>query len=413
MKDARLICAVVVLAAWAAIGHAEYPHAPPPESDPFLTNRLGRSWGEPIYTGYLIADGRYIDAPYVVEQRGYKIMVNGAQVERIDPRCVLPLPPPEPVTEDPGMPTDLTRDSSVSDAFMHPVTQANRRYWDHLGLEGQARVDTQIAYFKMLPCIADVLDTGQPGISMDTRNIELVDRAGQSKECMIYLKPRTPSPAPPDETIHQWAVKARGCKETSLRGGLVFIRGGTTSAVSGHPDSSPRWRSIFETMAGDLPPEEKVLKLKASGFLHKTDDVRTADNFFAISQFQPTDQLWKRLKGDESWKDDAEERLYALTNGWKRIAPAFEREPQPKTVIEDGPAPTIASAEEHAQQQTSTTAIAPAAPVPPTEADPTQSARPTPIAVRERRGRMPLALTSAAILALIAILILAVRQRRP
>ncbi|MFO7871562.1 MAG: hypothetical protein R6V03_09050 [Kiritimatiellia bacterium] len=114
MMKSTHVSIAVLMAVLALCGDAAaYQHAPPPAGDPCLTNRFGRSWSDPIYTGYLLVDGRYIDAPYVVEQRGYKIMVNGVQVERVDPRCVLPSPPPEPVTEDPGMPQDLTKDSPL------------------------------------------------------------------------------------------------------------------------------------------------------------------------------------------------------------------------------------------------------------------------------------------------------------
>ena len=197
MKNARLICAVLAVAACTATGHAEHPHSPPPPGDPYLTNRLGRSWCEPIYTGYLIADGRYIDAPYIVEQRGYKTMVNGVQVGRVDPRCVLPLPEPEAVTEDPGMPRDLTQDTSLGEALRHPVTVAKLRYWDHIGLKGQARLEAEMECFRSFPCVADVEDTGEEGYNANTRIVRLTDQAGVSKLRAVRLTPRDPKPPPP------------------------------------------------------------------------------------------------------------------------------------------------------------------------------------------------------------------------
>ena len=326
---------------------AEYPHAAPPQGDPSLTNRLGRSWSEPIYTGYLLVDGQYIEAPYIVEQRGYRTMVNGVQVERRDPRAVLPLPAPLPVTEDPGMPGDLTKNSTLGEALRHPITVAKRQYWDYIGLKGQKRLDLEKAYIASLPCVARVEDTGQPGV-FDSRRVVIHGYSGEKELCMFFLSPMPSRVQLSDEALYKYSRNGRRYTENSLRGrSLIFVSNGSVGAEGFSPDSSPRWKKIFETMAGDLSPEEKLSKLKHLGFLNKIDSVRSANNFFSIDHFKPTEQLWKRLKEDESWKEGAEQRLYAITNSWKDIEPAFlrtnmteianttivkQRTPPPKTV---------------------------------------------------------------------------------
>jgi len=68
MKRYVLPTAIVLLTVNCAL--AGWEHSAPPAGDEFLTNRFGRTWSEPIYRGFLIMDGQYIDAPYVVEQRG-------------------------------------------------------------------------------------------------------------------------------------------------------------------------------------------------------------------------------------------------------------------------------------------------------------------------------------------------------
>ena len=302
-----------------------YPHAEPPRGDPSLTNRFGRSWSEPIYTGYLIVDGQYIEAPYIVEQRGYRTMVNGIQVGTRDQRSVLPLPPPPAVTEDPGIPNDLTENSTLGEALRHPVTVAKRRYWDYIDLKGQERLNLEKAYFSSLPCVARVDDTGQPGV-FDSRRVVLYDHTGDNTLCMFRLSPTPPKVQLSDEVLYKYSRDGRRYTENSLRGRMfVFAGNGTVGAMHPPGNSSLRWQNIFETMAGDLSPAEKLRKLKHLGLVSKNKSLKTAESFYPVTYFQPTAQLWQRLKNDDSWKESAEERLYALTNGWKNIEPAFLR----------------------------------------------------------------------------------------
>lgn len=327
-----IIFAVTVMADWE--------HAPSPPGDEYLTNRFGVSWSEPIYSGYLLVDGKYIDAPYIVEQRGYKIMVNGTQVERIDPRTVLPLPSPEPVTEDPGLPQDLTHDSSLAAATWNTVYKKKRQYWDHLGLSGEERVRQTVEYLSQFPNIARVEDTGESRGPVG-RLLMLYDHRGQSMP--LGIESGTPSPKPPvaDETIYGSVLDASASMERALKNRrLVLVRNGVLCAESDRPDSSSRWQSTFEIMAGDLPPEVKLIRLKALGLIREHETLRQAEGFFPVTYFQPSAQLWQRLSGDPAWTNEVEEMLYNLTNGWQQIPPKFQREEVPE---QESPTPTEAS----------------------------------------------------------------------
>ena len=305
----------------------EFKHAAPPPSDPCLTNRFGRSWSKPISTGYLVVRGRYIDAPYVVEQRGYKIFVNNVRTARLDPRLVLPLPEPPPVTEDPGMPQDLTRDSTLGHALMHPVTIAKWRYWYHIGLYGQKRIKAEWQFFSSLPCIAKVEDTKQPGIG-NTRKLRLWDHQGKSMDLPVPLAPRPPRRKFTDKELYGMIMGKRGYVEKELRlRHLVFAKNAGIVYVGGYPSPTDEWQRIFAAFTRDVSPKKRLAELKALGFILPHKNLESAEHFFPVSNFHASNQLWRRLKGDDSWKDDANRMLYALTNGRQRIPPRFQREP--------------------------------------------------------------------------------------
>jgi len=187
---------------------------------------------------------------------------------------------------------------------------------------------------------------------------------------------------------------------------MLFAGGGVTGAGKMPPDTSPRWRDIFETMAGDLSPEEKDVRLKALGFLHKSDDVRRADNFFSISSFQPTEQLWQRLKGDDSWKDGAEERLYALTNGWQQLLPQFMRGKPEELVAATEPPATLSRPGNYEAE------VTPAAQPAPTRLAPVRTPKPSPPVAETRPRSLVPAFIGVVLIVLTGAVVLALIRRR-
>ena len=329
------------LCALALSSPAEWEHAPPPPGDEFLTNRLGRTWGEPIYNGYLLVDGQYIDAPYVVEQRGYVVFANGVRVENhVDVRTVLPMPEPPPVTEDPGPPTALTRESTVWQMTLDPIYEKKRRYWDHIGLSGEERVRVHMDYLSQMPCIARVADTGQSGPRGQL--ITVYGHDGESMDMRIMTAPRAPRLLPPDESLVSSVLETQSSLEDSLRKGyLVVASGRTILTLSGIVAPDERWRGIFATFASDMTPEEKAERLRAFGLLSRGEGWHIARRFYPLSNFRASPQLAKRLAGDESWKAEGAEMVRKLTNGWQRIEPAFRRAPPPEPPKPAPPAPEI------------------------------------------------------------------------
>ena len=338
------------IAASALSAYREY--AEPPPGDPCLTNRFGRSWSDPIFKGFLVADGEYVDAPYVVEQRGYKVFVNNVQVERVNPLCVLPRPF-TPLAEDPGMPTDLTRSSSLAEMTMHPILLRKNRHWDHLGLRGAERIRRQIDYFKAMPNVADAVETDPMcGNTMLT----LTDHRGNSLGIMIQTEPYVPKPIPEPE-LHRMAVHSRRYVAGILRlNGLLLADNGCVFSHGTGAVNVPRLREIVGTLEGVFSIEEKVRQLKVLGHVPKHLDVERAATYYHIRDFRGSDQLRIRLSEDESWRDGTDQVPHALTNGWRRIQPKFVREKQQRpTDADQGASGAVSNVAERADTRGSVT----------------------------------------------------------
>ena len=71
---------LVLLLMLAVPGWAEDVPPGAPDDYPALEGWFGRSRLEPVWEGWLIADGRYVEAPYVVEHRGRHLYINGKGV---------------------------------------------------------------------------------------------------------------------------------------------------------------------------------------------------------------------------------------------------------------------------------------------------------------------------------------------
>lgn len=343
---------------------AEFEHAPPPPGDECLTNRFGRSWSAPIEKGWLVVRGEYIDAPYVVEQRGYKIFVNGVMTARVDPRIVLPLPDPPPVTEDPGIPKDITRDSSLGSAMCHPTVREKWRYWAHLGLQGEELIKTQLVYFASLPCVARVEDTKQLGLG-DRRKILLWNHKGESEVMMIAMSPLPPPKKYTDEECYGEIMSLRGSIEQDMRDGdLKFGGYGGIVAGKGRVEANQHWMNVFKTLASDDTPSNRVARLKELGFLPHFKTVETCANIFPVTGFKATDNLWKRLSNDESWKTNGMAKLVALTNDWQTIPPAFKRPAIPVASITKTGVGKTAIGEEPASSSSASSSKNPETPIP-------------------------------------------------
>jgi hypothetical protein len=300
-----------------------WEYSPPSAEDEYLTNRFGRSWSDPIYNGYLIVDSRYINAPYVVEQRGFVIFVNDVKVEDgADVRSVLPPPELPLVTEDPGLPTNLTRTSSIGEALMHPVRTAKVRYWNHLGLYGEKRIEAEIQFLSSMPCVSKVELTGNDG-PMGTKELMVYDYSGKPTLMGAQFTPPTVLKRWTDEELYKSICRSRGSIEALLRSGetIIGLNGGLVTG--GHSiEPNERWRAIVVELAVGSPREEKRARLRALGLGsgHGLDYARYAPNFHVSTQ------LMDRVSGNLNWTNNEREIVRQLTNRWHRVDPAFEGE---------------------------------------------------------------------------------------
>ncbi|MBA4387728.1 MAG: hypothetical protein C0404_07085 [Verrucomicrobia bacterium] len=333
---ALLAVAVSLASSGNVIG--QFPHAPPPPGDPYLTNRFGISWGAPISSGFLIAGGKYIDAPYVVEQRGYVIFVNNARVEDgCDVRLVLPEPARPIVTEDPGFPTNLTRETPLGTALMNPVSLAKESYWSYKGIYGEERVKKSIDFYGAFPCVAKVENRG--ALIGEDIGLRLTDHSGKKVGTIVPMKPIPPRDLPPpDKDLLKTILQTKSLVEQQIGGAVVFAHaGGVVTVESYNPDDADRWKAIFTVLKSEEPPAVKLERVKKLGLVNPARSIESVDGVVPLVGFQASDQVFKRLSNDNTWKAEAEDMIRKLTNSWPILPPPWERVATVKPVAPSPP----------------------------------------------------------------------------
>jgi hypothetical protein len=116
---------------------------------------------------------------------------------------------------------------------------------------------------------------------------------------------RLDPPPPPRESLMPKIDQRKQEILTPLRMGLLCMaENGVMNRYCPPIEPTPLWRAIVETWASDKSLEEKAQKLYELKYLASPEPRYNADGR-VFTNFRGTPQFWKRLAGDESWKEDA------------------------------------------------------------------------------------------------------------
>ncbi len=204
--------AVVVLAFIAAVLYAGT-----------AVEDLGVTKGEPIETGFLFVDGKYIDAPYVVERRGVDIYVNDVLVQRgreyppYDYRVETdPGDPPADIP--PFGPIPKGVDGRGRDTYWSKKARYLVQHYDET-----TACEMLIAVYRKSPFIKEVT------VSPDAPDVLiLVDQEGNSHNMFFTTWSKLGKPPRTQEEILKEAEDSRLLWESRLKGATntTFIKSG-------------------------------------------------------------------------------------------------------------------------------------------------------------------------------------------
>jgi hypothetical protein len=234
--------------------------------------------------GFVFLEGRYIEAPYRVDQRGGSLFINGVFLRK----CAgWPLRWFKPVTEDPGVPNGLTRDSNMDDMRIPgnpPDSWDARKYrWLKANYTLDEARRLYIEYLQTLPFVKSVRPVASGLILVEHFN-------GKIFHTTDLIKVRTP---PTKDQIVQSIEQSRRYLEKELAKGVCFFFFAKGPEISCGRDGAARNLGLMaEILRSERPKEEKATLLRRMGLL-PPGDFRGLDQF--LTNFQVSDQLDKRL----------------------------------------------------------------------------------------------------------------------
>jgi len=326
---AILVFSAVVLSILESQAADEQPLA----GDVWATNWFGVSKSAPIYSGWLIVKGKYIDAPYIVEQRGFGIFVNDVMVEQaVQPKLVFsPKQGPFPAADiDPGSPMDLSKTNTGRQAMVNGVSSMKKRYLRRVYTNDEEYVEHLKKYYESLPCVASATIEGK-GPSAE---IVIIDYYGKKSYLGTACSFEAPLPYT-REDMQKSCGRQKMRLETNLKRGFMMTSYGPgIFHEEGGPGADERWRAIFATLESAIPPEDKFNHLKALGYFGGHETAGWAIPLFRdfLANFQGSAQMHQRLNGDNSWIEAARQRLGAATTS---AAPASATTAQPAANLPD------------------------------------------------------------------------------
>jgi len=299
--------ALVGLAAlWLGIGvtgGAEVKRQEKPEEpkvklggDPFEV--LGVTRGEPLDTGFVFLDGRYIDAPYMVSRKGLRVRINETVVYEWG---LWPIPDPT-VEEDPGMPQGITEKTTCEELRRrHPRVSGlsqniTSRKWRYLYQHFDEETARQklVDWFRKLPFVEQV--------RWESRSVLAIKE--KTKEEETYVSARLPVRG---TLIHQDFGKkdvlerlesSRRQYESAIQEGALLILYGTKGRYLkfGRLKAARDLPLMTRILRSDRPEREKIRLLERMEILPSSRVVDRAEIFHPIvTGFEASGQLEKRI----------------------------------------------------------------------------------------------------------------------
>ena len=259
---------------------------------------LGITKGEPIETGFLFVDGKYIDAPYVVERRGVSIYINNIMIS----------PGPEYPPYDYRVETD-PGDDPPADMFPTepppPGVDGRDMYWSRKARylfqhydEDTAREMLVEAYRKS-PKVKEIIRRAD-----DPIRVTLVEETGESHSVALWIPYTYLQPPPTQDEILKWMEDSRLSYEKLLKGETTVVlrygKGLGTEVVF----RGEKGLKFIEDLLSAKTLDERVAAL-GSAVESLTSDKSARE---ALSRFEASPELAERYQAAKAKWDTRKSR---------------------------------------------------------------------------------------------------------
>jgi hypothetical protein len=246
---------------------------------------LGVTEGQPIDSGFVFLDGRYIEAPYKVSRRGGSVFINETLIRKCSE---WPVPWFKEVTEDPGLPAGLTRNSTFEDLRIPgkpPDNWAARKCrWLLAHYPPEEARSRFIEYILQLPFVKKVESRGPEEVLVELHNGRTVD---------MDLTVRDLTPPTKEQVVREIDRIRKDLQGRLAKGDCYFFFTKGPEISCGKGKAARDLGLMAEILRSGTAKEEKATLLRRMGLL-PPGDFGSLDQF--LTRFQASDQLDKRIE---------------------------------------------------------------------------------------------------------------------
>jgi hypothetical protein len=215
---------------------------------------LGENEGNPLQSGFVFHDGRYVEQPYRVNRKGLAVYINGTMV-----RKSLQWPPEDThVSEDPGFPQgvseDMTFDVFVTQHFGH----YNRKWrYLHQNFPSETAVQKIREYYEALPFVREVTLKDDVTIQVTTRN-------GEERLIDVGPPPHNPLGDPPtkENAIREVDASRKHYERRLKQGYCLFLFSGGGELSFGDRKAMQDLPEAVDVLRSGKSKKEKLSELQ-------------------------------------------------------------------------------------------------------------------------------------------------------
>ncbi len=244
-------------------------------------DEFGVTEGEPIDSGSVFVDGRYIDAPYVVTRRGLGVLVNGVLVDRW---AAWPIKTPPHRRCRPAAPGQHQSEHVDVRRVRQGVPAQKIAYVQkHCDVDDEARIMEQV--YRDLPMVKEAhVDPQTGGLYVETYD-------GEFKGIIGLRAPRRKGPTTKEEVLAAVETKRAYLEKGLQRGGArLFFASGSEASMG-----DARLGQAVPILRSAASTEEKLAQLVRAGILHPEDCRQDGLFIRFVRGFVASPQLEARL----------------------------------------------------------------------------------------------------------------------
>jgi len=278
-----LLCIVLICPLLGLSGFGESNTNPFSDNHGLEEQKFGVTKGEPVDKGFVFIDGKYVDAPYVVERRGLALFVNEVMIQM---PAVYVDDTGEIAPTDPTIPQSITRKTSAHDSAFQEYYHKKALFLarDHSPKEASALMRQALG---SLPCVKRLQDD-----STDPESTMVTFQNGETQRIKLTLLSGRRVRMDRDTVLRNLELQRQNYQQRLQKGDSFFFASGGGRISFSHGKTREILANLIQILRSNKSQDAKFAELRSRGL-----PMVSKDNFGSlVTNFHASSQLDERVR---------------------------------------------------------------------------------------------------------------------